>query len=82
MALDGQGQLLRRNAGPIIGYLHQDPARRGDFHRYGFCTGIQGIFHQFFYHRGGTFDYFPGGDLAGNFRRQNSDGHTFIIYRL
>ncbi len=82
MALDGQGQLICRDAGPVIGHLHQGPAGRGDFHGDGFCAGVQGIFHQFLYHRGGTFHHFPGGDLRGNFRRQDADGHACIIYRL
>ena len=82
MPFHRQGQLVRRDTGPIIGHLHQGPAGRGDFHGHGFCPGIQGIFHEFFHHGSGAFHHFPGGDLRGNFRRQDSDGHACIIYRL
>ena len=82
MALHRQGQLIRGNTGSIVGHLHQAAPSRGDFHTHRSCPGIQGVFQQLFHHGSRAFNYFPGGNLRGDFRRQDSDGHACIIYRL
>ena len=79
MALDGQCQLVGRDAAPVVGDLDQGPSRLGDIHRHGLRPGIQGIFHQFFHHRGGAFDHFPRGDLRGDFGRKRRMG-ILVLY--
>jgi len=74
MALQGQWQLVGRDAVAVVG--HQDAADaaavQADFDGPG--AGVQGVFQQFLQHGGGAFDDFARGDLADEDVGQGGNG--------
>jgi hypothetical protein len=68
MPFDGQLRIIRLHAFPVVFDAHLLLA--AEFHVNGDApgAGIDGVFDEFFHHRGGTLDDFAGGDLIGEIR--------------
>ena len=62
---NGQRQVVFLDAIAVIPHPDQFDAALFHFHIQAPGTGIQAVFQQFFYDRGGTFHHFTSGDLVG-----------------
>ena len=69
VAQKGGGQLLRRDAAAVVRHPDQAHAAPLDLHHNGGGSGVDGVFHQFFYNRGGALHHLAGGDQVGHMRR-------------
>ena len=75
MALDGQRQLIARQAVAIVG--HQDAGEAAavglDFQAR--SPGVQGVLHQLLDRAGRPLDHLAGGDAVDQLHGQAMDGH-------
>ena len=75
MALDGEGDLVGRDAAAVVGDLDERLAALFDHDVDATGTGVEGIVEEFADDGGGAFDDLAGGDLAADFRREAPDAH-------
>ena len=61
------------HAAAVIADADQAAARPFDFDADAFCSGINGVFHQFFYYGSGAFNDFACGDTVAQLLRHDSD---------
>ena len=70
VALQAQEGLLRGHAPAVVHHPQAPAPPLLDLHHQGPGPGVQGVFHQFLDHRGGTQDDLPRGNLGRHLGRQ------------
>ena len=70
------------NAGSVVTDADQFLPARLDIDDDRTCTGIQAVFHEFFYNRGRPLDDFAGSDLIDQVAWQLANGHNRILTQL
>ena len=78
VTFEGEFDLLRRDAAPVVGHPNKAHAAVLDFDRHARGPSIDRVIQQLPHDRHGTFDNLAGCDAGGDFRRENVDGgHAF-----
>ena len=77
-SLECEFHLVGWDAGPVVGDANILDAAAANLDAYSGRTGVQRVFHQLFYGRGGTLDHLPSRNLRRNFRSEELDGHELV----
>ncbi len=77
-ARESERHLCRGDAAAVVNNADGPLPPFNDAHLETAGPGIQGVFHQFLYHRGGMFNNFTGGNLLGSLQIQNPDHYIHI----
>jgi len=82
MSFKGQQGVVGAHAAAVVADLDQVLAAILNSHRDLCGSGINGVFHQFFHHRGRPFDNFARGDLVAYVISQNMDSFHFQYLKI
>jgi hypothetical protein len=75
MPFEGEERILPRHADAVVNDPDELLPARFDLHGDVPSPCIEGVFHQFLHHRGGTRHHFAGSDLVGYLLGQDSYGY-------